>query len=289
MKIDGYTRLAAVVAHPIKHSLSPFIHNLAFDRTDENGVYVAWEIEEKDLQSTLNNILIYDMYGINLSMPYKQAVLPFLDELTPAASLIGAVNTVLPKEGRLIGHNTDGKGFFASLAPFDIKGKSMLILGSGGAATAIICQALLDGVQEIFVFDKAHHVASTVERMQVLSDQMDIPIQVDSMENQQSLQTALDKVELLIQATSIGMDGHSMPLSREVQLSKDLLVADLIYHPIETPFLAFCRQQGCHAINGLGMLLHQAAEAFYLWTGKRMPTDEIGELLLQEMERRHDD
>lgn len=112
MNIDGYTRLAAVVAEPIKHSISPFIHNLAFEETGVNGVYLAWEIQKDDLAVTLENIKRYNMFGINLSMPYKQAVIPYLDDLTESARLIGAVNTVLHQDGLLIGHNTDGIGFF---------------------------------------------------------------------------------------------------------------------------------------------------------------------------------
>ena len=144
MKIDGYTRLAAVVANPIKHSISPFIHNAAFEQTGVNGVYVAWEISQDDLKATVENIRRYNMFGINLSMPYKQAVIPFLDEVTPAAQMIGAVNTVVNQYGKLIGYNTDGKGFFMSLPSFVIKGKKMVMLGAGGAATAIIVQAALD-------------------------------------------------------------------------------------------------------------------------------------------------
>ena len=115
MQIDGYTRLAAVVATPIKHSISPFIHNYAFEKTGVNGVYVAWDIPESELQVTLENIMRYDMFGINISMPYKQAVIPYLDEVTKAADLIGAVNTIVNRDGRLIGYNTDGFGFFKSL------------------------------------------------------------------------------------------------------------------------------------------------------------------------------
>ena len=137
MKIDGHTRLAAVVARPIKHSISPFIHNYAFDKTGVNGVYVAWDVPEEDVKASLDNIKRYDMFGVNISMPYKQTVMPYMDELTESAQLIGAVNTVINRDGKLIGHNTDGIGFFRSLATFadfDVKDKTMTILGGGGAA-----------------------------------------------------------------------------------------------------------------------------------------------------------
>ena len=135
MRINGHTRMAAVVAKPIKHSISPLIHNMAFEKTGVNGVYLAWEVEAKDLQASIENIRRFDMFGINLSMPYKQEVIPYIDELDVSARLIGAVNTVVNKNGILVGYNTDGKGFFKSLPSFAIRGKKMTILGAGGAAT----------------------------------------------------------------------------------------------------------------------------------------------------------
>ena len=134
MKIDGYTRLAAVVANPIKHSISPFIHNRAFEATNTNGVYLAWEVEGTDLAETVANIRRYQMFGINLSMPYKEQVIPYLDQLSEEARLIGAVNTVVNRDGTLIGYNTDGKGFFKSLPSFKISRKRLVLLGAGGAA-----------------------------------------------------------------------------------------------------------------------------------------------------------
>ena len=111
MNINGYTRMAAVVANPIKHSLSPFIHNLAFDLMNENGVYLAWEVEAEKLPAIVENVRTLDMYGLNISMPYKGEIIKFMDELSPAAELIGVVNTVVNQSGKLIGHNTDGIGF----------------------------------------------------------------------------------------------------------------------------------------------------------------------------------
>lgn len=121
MKLDGYTRLTAVVANPIKHSISPFIHNRAFEATATNGAYVAWEIEASDLAETVANIRRYQMFGINLSMPYKEQVIPYLDELSDEARLIGAVNTVVNENGNLIGYNTDGKGFLSACLLYNFR------------------------------------------------------------------------------------------------------------------------------------------------------------------------
>ena len=279
MKIDGHTRLAAVVAKPIKHSISPFIHNTAFERTAVNGVYLALEIGSEDLEATVANIRRYNMFGINLSMPYKQEVIQYLDELAPSARLIGAVNTVVNKNGTLIGYNTDGKGFFKSLPSFAIQGKKMTILGAGGAATAIIAQAALDQAEEIFVFTRQTSYANTVSKMAAISRQAKSRIQVLNLEDLATLQEKINQSDLLINGTSVGMDGESLPLVESIQLPAKILVADVIYKPFETPFLKWARSRKVVAVNGLGMLLYQAAEAFELWTGQPMPCQEIWQQL----------
>ena len=279
MKIDGHTRLAAVVAKPIKHSISPFIHNTAFEKTAVNGVYLALEIEAEDLEATVANIRRYNMFGINLSMPYKQEVIQYLDELASSARLIGAVNTVVNKNGTLIGYNTDGKGFFKSLPSFAIQGKKMTILGAGGAATAIIAQAALDQAEEIFVFTRQSSYDKTVSKMEVISRQTKSRIHVLNLEDLATLQDKINQSDLLVNGTSVGMDGETLPLAEGNQLPSQILVADVIYKPFETPFLKWARSQKVEAVNGLGMLLYQAAEAFDLWTGQPMPCQEIWQQL----------
>ena len=282
MKIDGYTRLAAVVANPIKHSISPFIHNQAFEATHTNGVYVAWEVEATDLAETVANVRRYQMYGINLSMPYKEQVISYLDQLSEEARLIGAVNTVVNREGTLIGYNTDGKGFFKSLPSFKISGKKMVLLGAGGAAKAILAQAILDGVSQISVFVRSSSMEKTRPYLEKIQNATGFRVDLFALEDVQDLQDSITQADLLVNATSVGMDGSSQPIPTSIVLPEKLLVADVIYQPFETPFLKWAKEQGNQSINGLGMLLYQAAEAFELWTGKEMPTDQIWELLKQK-------
>ena len=282
MKIDGYTRLAAVVANPIKHSISPFIHNSAFEATNTNGVYLAWEVGATDLAETVANIRRYQMFGINLSMPYKEQVIPYLDELSEEARLIGAVNTVVNREGTLIGYNTDGKGFFKSLPSFKISGKRMVLLGAGGAAKAILAQAILDGVDQISVFVRSASMEKTRPYREKLQHETGFRVELFALEDYQDLQDSITHADLLVNATSVGMDGTSQPIPSSIVLPDKLLVADVIYQPFETPFLKWAREQGNQSINGLGMLLYQAAAAFQLWTGKEIPTDQIWELLKQK-------
>ena len=282
MKIDGYTRLAAVVANPIKHSISPFIHNSAFEATNTNGVYLAWEVDATELAETVANIRRYQMYGINLSMPYKEQVIPYLDQLSEEACLIGAVNTVVNREGTLIGYNTDGKGFFKSLPSFKISRKRMVLLGAGGAAKAILAQAILDGVSQISVFVRSSSIEKTRPYLKKIQNATGFRVDLFALEDVQDLQDSITQADLLVNATSVGMDGSSQPIPTSIVLPEKLLVADVIYQPFETPFLKWARKQGNQSINGLGMLLYQAAEAFQLWTGKEMPTDQIWELLKQK-------
>ena len=285
MKIDGYTRLAAVVANPIKHSISPFIHNSAFEATNTNGVYLAWEVDATELAETVANIRRYQMYGINLSMPYKEQVIPYLDQLSEEACLIGAVNTVVNREGTLIGYNTDGKGFFKSLPSFKISRKRMVLLGAGGAAKAILAQAILDGVSQISVFVRSSSMEKTRPYLEKIQNATGFRVDLFALEDVQNLQDSITKADLLVNATSVGMDEVSLPIPTSIVLPEQLLVADVIYQPFETPFLKWARNQGNQAINGLGMLLYQAAEAFELWTGKEMPTDQIWELLTQKYQK----
>ena len=282
MKINGYTRLAAVVANPIKHSISPFIHNSAFEATNTNGVYLAWEVDATELAETVANIRRYQMYGINLSMPYKEQVIPYLDQLSEEACLIGAVNTVVNREGTLIGYNTDGKGFFKSLPSFKISRKRLVLLGAGGAAKAILAQAILDGVSQISVFVRSSSMEKTRPYLEKIQNATGFRVDLFALEDVQDLQDSITQADLLVNATSVGMDGTSQPIPTSIVLPEKLMVADVIYQPFETPFLKWARNQGNQSINGLGMLLYQAAEAFEFWTGKEMPTDQIWELLKQK-------
>lgn len=282
MKINGYTRLAAVVANPIKHSISPFIHNSAFEATNTNGVYLAWEVDATELAETVANVRRYQMFGINLSMPYKEQAIPYLDQLSEEACLIGAVNTVVNREGTLIGYNTDGKGFFKSLPSFKISRKRLVLLGAGGAAKAILAQAILDGVSQISVFVRSSSMEKTRPYLEKIQNATGFRVDLFALEDVQDLQDSITQADLLVNATSVGMDGSSQPIPTSIVLPEKLLVADVIYQPFETPFLKWARSQGNQSINGLGMLLYQAAEAFQLWTGKEMPTDQIWELLKQK-------
>lgn len=285
MEINGYTRMAAVLAHPIKHSLSPFIHNRAFELTNENAVYLAWDLEnEKILEQTINNVRTLDMYGLNISMPYKQKAVEFIDELSEEAQLIGAVNTIVNQKGKLIGYNTDGQGFFRALN-FKPRHKKITLIGGGGAAISIIVQAALLEMHEVTVFSR--HSASYArleQRLEKLSHQTKITIKLYDLADHSRLQKEIMTSDLLVNATPVGMSGEAMPFPTSILSPPGILVVDTIYKVRETPMMKWAKNQGRTTMNGVGMLIHQAAASFELWTGKKMPVEQIRQELEEKDE-----
>lgn len=263
MEINGQTKLAAVIANPIKHSLSPFIHNLAFEHVQKNGVYLAFEIEQEALETTISGIRSLDMYGANLSMPYKEPALACMDEISEVAKLTGAINTIVNQDGHLFGTTTDGIGFFKSVKNFTVKDSEIVVIGAGGAARAIIAEAILQGAKQVTVYNRTYKPE--------LFKHYPGKISMKPLKELQNLSG-----DLLINTTSVGMDSISMPLPPDLDIPNNMIVADVIYQPIETPLLKFAKSKGNQTVNGLGMLLYQAAESFKLWTAKEMPTELIG-------------
>ena len=286
MKIDGYTRMAAVIAHPIRHSISPFIHNLAYELTATNAAYLAWDIAEEDLESTIYQIRKLDMIGANISMPYKQKVFPYLDEVDEMALKIGSVNTIVHRDGQLKGYNTDGIGFFRSLPnDFSIQGKNLVLLGAGGAALAIIAQAIKLGVKKITVFVRKERLTYYHATVESLEKAFGFSIRLAAIENDQDLQASFDQADLILNATGVGMDGHSLPIGSYLRFPPHALIADMAYYPATTPFLKLGREQGNRTLNGLGMLFYQAQAAFEYMTEKAFPTEAVWKAITNEYQQ----
>ena len=283
MRIDGYTRMAAVIAKPIRHSISPFIHNHAYQLTATNAVYLAWEVAEEQVEQSLQQLRVLDMLGANISMPYKKKVLPYLDQVDESAQLIGSVNTIVQKDGCLTGYNTDGLGFLKSLPKtFSIKDKKLVLLGAGGAATAIILEALRQGVAEIHLFVRPESLAKYQATFSPLSEALSFSIVLHDLSRRDQVNAMMVGTDLLINATGLGMDGVSLPVPKDFTFPKGCLVADLAYFPAKTPFLQLAEEQELQTVNGLGMLFHQAALAFELMTYKTFPEQEVWQALKLE-------
>ena len=283
MRIDGYTRMAAVIAKPIRHSISPFIHNYAYQLTATNAVYLAWEVAEEQVEQSLQQLRVLDMLGANISMPYKKKVLPYLDQVDESAQLIGSVNTIVQKDGCLTGYNTDGLGFLKSLPKtFSIKDKKLVLLGAGGAATAIILEAIRQGVAEIHLFVRPESLAKYQATFSPLSEALSFSIVLHDLSSWDQVNAMMVGADLLINATGLGMDGVSLPVPKDFTFPKGCLVADLAYFPAKTPFLQLAEEQELQTVNGLGMLFHQAALAFELMTYKTFPEQEVWQALKLE-------
>ncbi|MGN0399898.1 MAG: shikimate dehydrogenase [Blautia sp.] len=283
--ITGHTKLTGLLGSPVEHSISPMMHNTAFQALGLDYVYLCFDVNEAGLGDAVKGLKTMGIRGFNLTMPNKNKILEYLDELSPAAECIGAVNTVENQNGKLIGHNTDGIGFMRAAAENGIqtKEKTMTLMGIGGAATAICAQAALDGVGTIHIFARStsRYLQRMKQMIRQLSEKSTCQIVIHPNEDQKALREALHESVLLVNATSVGMapDTEASIIPHASFLRPDLAVADIIYNPWETKLLAMAREAGCRAFNGYGMLIHQGAEAFKIWTGQEMPVDLVRKAL----------
>lgn len=289
-RLDGHTLLISLIATPIRHSLSPTMHNEAFAKLGLDYAYLAFEVGNEELKDAVQGIRALGIRGSNVSMPNKQAIIPHLDELSPAAKLVGAVNTVTNKDGKghLVGYNTDGTGAMRALKEegIEVKDQIVTMTGAGGAGTAIAIQAALDGVKELRIFNITdQHYATAQETMKKINEHTDCVATVTDLADQSAFKKSIAESSIYIDATGVGMK----PLQEESLINDpevirpDLVVFDVVYIPKETKLLKFARENGAKkTINGLGMMLYQGAEAFKHFTGEEMPVDYIQELLFKD-------
>ncbi len=259
------TRLAGVLGHPIKHSLSPVLHNAAFAEVGLDWAYVAFDVPDGSCPEAVAGIRALGVQGLSVTMPHKRSVALVCDELSATAAVLGAANTVVRRGERLVGDATDGPGFLASLraAGHDPAGGACLVLGAGGAAAAIV-HALADaGASRVGVLARRPEAAAEVAALAGPVGGVAGPAD-------------LAEADLVVNATSVGMTGTAgagaVPFDLDLSvLGPGQVVADLVYHPLRTPLLVGAEAAGATPVDGLGMLVHQAALAFELWTGVGAP------------------
>lgn len=287
-RIDGHTLLIGLMAYPIRHSMSPTMHNNAFAKLGLNYAYLAFEIDNDKLEDAVQSIRTLDMRGCNISMPNKQKILPYLDKLSPAAKMAGAVNTVVNDNGVLTGYTTDGTGFMKSLEDegLDIRGKNMVLAGAGGAGTPIAIQAALDGVAEIAIFNRDDRNFETArQNVEIINKETDCKASLHRLEDSEDFKQCLAECDIYCDATGAGMKPlEDVSLVNDPSwFHEDMIVYDTVYAPRETKLMKIAKSAGVkHVHNGLGMMLEQGAEAFKLWTGKEMPVDYIRDLIFNE-------
>ena len=284
-RINGHTRLYALIGSPVGHSGSPAMYNYSFEKLGIDAAYLAFDTPLEKTEETVNALRTLNVGGFNITMPNKTAVAQLVDRLSPAAEMVGACNTVVVEEdGTMTGHITDGTGFIRNLKEHgvEVKGKKIVLLGTGGAATAIAVQAALDGVEELAIFNQKDEFYAngekTVEKIRKAVPSIG-KVSIDDLNDTELLGKVLAESAILINATRAGMSPLQdvIPVPAEF-LHKDLAVADVVYNPRETLLVQKAKEIGCRAaIGGIGMLLWQGAAAFELFTGKEMPAQEVME------------
>lgn len=286
-RITGTTVLTGLLGSPVAHSISPLMHNASFEALGLDYTYLCFDVGTDRLKEAVEGLRAMGARGWNLTMPDKNLMCQLADKLSPASEISGAVNTIVNDDGVLTGYTTDGTGYMraAEEAGFPLPGKVMTLLGGGGAATAILVQAALDGMKEIRVFNRK---SPTFDRLSAIAGQLnrrtDCLVTVHPLEDTEDLRASIAGSDILTNATNIGMAPHTdaCPIPDASFLRPELIVSDIIYNPRQTKLLQMAKETGCPFFNGLYMLLYQGAASFELWTGREMPVELIKEKYFAE-------
>ncbi len=274
--INGKTKILGVIGDPIEHSRSPQIHNTICTYLNLNYAYIPFQITLDNLEDAVKGFKAVDLKGFNVTLPHKKNIIPYLDEVSEEALLIGAVNTVKNIDGRLYGYNTDGYGFIKSLEieGVSVKEKNIVVLGAGGAAQGICIKMALEGAKSITILNRTVEKAEKI--CNIINDNIKEIARSDKF-NDESLKQYMINADILIHTTPVGMYPHNeeCPVSDLSFLDKRVVVCDLIYNPTKTTFLEKAEEMGCKTINGWGMLIYQAVRAFEIWTDIQVDNDVI--------------
>ena len=278
--ITGHTGLICLLGSPCSHSISPMMHNTAFESLGLDYRYLAFDVDEAGLETAVEGLKTLGARGFNLTMPNKNKMLSLCDRLSPAAEIIGAVNTVVNDNGILTGHNTDGIGYMRSLQDtgYNVKSGAMTLFGAGGAASSIAIQAALDGVPALHIINRRGRSWENAKRLvKQITENTDCHADLTDMADHDAVRNRIANSTLLANATSIGRapDTNITPVPDLSCFHTELLVSDIIYNPRCTRLLQDAMAAGCKTFNGMYMLLYQGAAAFRIWTGQDMPVEEI--------------
>ncbi len=279
MQITGQTKIVGIIGAPIKHSRSPQIHNAAIAALGLDYVYVPFHVQPDNLGAAIEGFKAINVVGINVTIPHKQDVIPYLDEISREATLIGAVNTLIFKEGAIAGENTDAPGFLQAMQEEGFKvpqGGMAVVIGAGGSARAIVVALALAGVQTICITNRT--VSRAVALATNLSEKTGASIYGIGLDDPK-LPSTVGTSQLIVNTAATSMDvSHPLLIDPE-WLEPQSIVYDIVYTPPETRLLQAAAEKGCHTIGGLGMLVHQGAIAFEKWTGVKPPVETMRQVL----------
>lgn len=282
MKITGRTKIVGVIGDPVEHSCSPAMHNAAFQEMDMDYVYVPFRVKAEQLPAAINGFKALNVVGINVTLPHKRAVMFLMDSVSKEAELIGAVNTMVFKDGMVEGHNTDAQGFIASLQEegINVKGMKVIVLGAGGGAQAVVAGLALEGADRIVIANRTREKA--VQLAETMSRKMNILAKGISLSDER-LPDYISESDLLVSTVTVSMDTSVPVVVNPDWFHKDLVVCDIVYTPPETNLLKAASRRGLKTIGGAGMLVHQGAISFKLWTGKQPPLKTMRRALIEAL------
>ena len=284
--VSGESRLCGIIGDPIEHSMSPVMHNAAFEKLGLNYLYVPFRVKKEELGKAIAGMRALNIRGLSVTIPHKVAVIPFLDELDPLAQRIGAVNTIVNDDGVLTGYNTDATGFLQALLERGVepREKNVVILGAGGASRAISFILAERGAHLVILnrlleLDWAEELASRISQI--------FTREVEALElNEENLARVLEKVDILVNATSVGMSPNSGETPIPAKLLKPgLIVFDIVYNPIKTRLVREAEVTGAKNIGGVDMLVWQGVLAFELWTGVKAPVKLMKEEAIKALQK----
>ena len=286
MRVSSRTKLVGIFGYPIVHSLSPVFHNAAFAKLGLDFVYLPFPVKPDHLESAVKAIKSLNMVGVNVTIPHKRKVLDYLDEVDHQARMMRAVNTILHQDGRLIGYNTDGEGFLDSLrqeGKFDPKGKHVFMIGAGGAACAISFALVKAGVKSIILTNRTPEKAKILlERLKEnVKDECKFSLMDFSQRNSPGI---MDKVDLFINATSVGMHPGDPLLINPDLFPPNIFVYDVVYNR-KTELLKEAEKRNLTSLGGVGMLIYQATLSFKIWTSQTPPINEMRSVLIGELNK----
>ncbi|MBC7090923.1 MAG: shikimate dehydrogenase [Nitrososphaeria archaeon] len=279
------SKVCCLIGDPIEHTISPLIHNIAFQKLGIDYVYVAFRVKKSMLKMAVDGVKALNIRGLNVTIPHKVEIINYLDKVDKLAENIGAVNTVVNEDGKLIGYNTDGPGAIKALQDkgFYLRGKRILILGAGGAARAIAYYIAREEPSEIIILNRS--VEKALEVSDKIGCEMNISCKAAKLE-EENLKKALENTDLLINCTSVGMFPNlEETLVPKAFLKMDMTVMDIVYNPIYTRLLREAADVGCNIICGIDMLVNQAALSFEIWTGIKAPVEEMRRTALEALRK----
>lgn len=260
--INSTTKLTCLLGSPVKQSLSPIIHNYLFRKYNINNIYTCFDVE--NIESAIKSIKTLNILGCNITIPHKVNVIDYLDFIDDNALLIGAVNTIKNEDNILKGYNTDGEGFVKSIIDkgYLLKNKKVLVIGAGGASRSICVSLAKEEAQSIKIINR------TISKAENLCETINGNFNTEcSFSNKDILCKDLEEADIIINTTSIGMDSDLCPINTDIRVDKNLLVCDIVYKPHETTFIKWAKDNNLNVIYGIDMLINQAFESFFIWTG----------------------